>query len=642
MTQIEPKTLNDEDEYISQNPYADCIAGLQIPSQQRTTTQIMHMLPYMESLYSFMDIIKTDNKEKYNDILIELCKQMEYKAIPSNNFALRYGERGNHLYLILSGKVAILIVQNIKCYLNEEEYITHLLNLRKHDEIELLKYTLTLNNTQFYIDDNFDEFVQELSLKRNNTTHSKHFIKQVIETLRYIKRGSKSSSSQQEEQQELTPQSFIDEINYKDISLDKDSRKLLYIPQYVHVNDFTKGQIFGYFALENKSKKRTATLITLEDCEFAEINKETYELLLKTLFEKSRKQCYDIIYSFSIYQSIRKSVFENSYYNFFNYEHNERGTSIINETEPINKVYIIRNGDCSLSTFKSIYELNELIIIYKNYLGIPSTYEEQQNEEFLLSKNFKSNLFREFVFEKKRVNVIKINNRDVLGLDDMLIGKVDNVPHFTVNCESSICEYYTIDKKNYDILYSREKSIEQDQRSYICKKMLCYIERINTYKKRMFNVLESKDKKPLCVIKSNHLASNTRKINRTTLSHFELPKLINKNLNPIIIQDNNNNTNSNSSLDRYNRKKLSFSKKQKVEIYHEKKFTGNNRLLLLQEKRNDTNITNNNYYLNITITNNIKWVNPTINSQYHFIKTSYTTPTNIQSSQNQNSKSNYQ
>ena len=187
--------------------------------------------------------------------------------------------------------------------------------------------------------------------------------------------------------------------------------------------------------------------------------KGTYELLLKTLFEKSRKQCYDIIYSFSMYQSIGKSIFENSYYNFFNYEHNERGTSIINEIEPINKVYIIRNGDCSLSTYKSIYELNELIIIYKNYLGIPSTYEEQQNEEFLLSKNFKSNLFREFVFEKKRVNVIKINNRDVLGLDDMLIGKVDNVPHFTVNCESSICEYYTIDKKNYDILYSREKSI---------------------------------------------------------------------------------------------------------------------------------------------------------------------------------------
>ena len=40
-----------------------------------------------------MDIIKTDN------IFIELCNQMEYKKILSNNFALRYGEKGNHLYL---------------------------------------------------------------------------------------------------------------------------------------------------------------------------------------------------------------------------------------------------------------------------------------------------------------------------------------------------------------------------------------------------------------------------------------------------------------------------------------------------------------------------------------------------------------
>ena len=48
MTQIVTETIN-ENEYIRQNPYADCISGLQIRPERRTTTQIMHMLSSMES-----------------------------------------------------------------------------------------------------------------------------------------------------------------------------------------------------------------------------------------------------------------------------------------------------------------------------------------------------------------------------------------------------------------------------------------------------------------------------------------------------------------------------------------------------------------------------------------------------------------
>ena len=44
------------------------------------------------------------------------------------------------------------------------------------------------------------------------------------------------------------------------------------MPYYEYVKVFSIGQIFSYFALENR--KRTVTIIILEDCEFDVITKQ--------------------------------------------------------------------------------------------------------------------------------------------------------------------------------------------------------------------------------------------------------------------------------------------------------------------------------------------------------------------------------
>ena len=567
---------NLETEYISNNPYLDCITSLTIPPSNRTPNHILQMKPYFQTLPSFMVHFISEPKHFQSTYLNDLCKSFSYQKFSPNNFILHYGERGNTFYIILSGKIAILTLQNKECYLNEEEYLHHLLNLRRNNEIELLKSTITLNNDNFYIDeDNFDEYVYELSHKK---IYSKQLMTEVIETKTYIRntrlQKDNNNNTNINNTTPITPETFMQTVNIQNTSLENEgNRKLLTIPMYTHVNTFSKGQVFGYFALENKTKKRTATLISLDNVELACLDKAKYETLFKPIFDKSRHLFQDLIYSFSIFRSIPRSVFENHYYNFFKYIPKERNCIIIKENESINKVFVLKSGEFALSTYKSIYELNELIILYKNYIGIPATFEEKQNEDFMISKKFNSELYRHFIFDKQHVNVTIIENSDVLGLDDMIIGNDNNVSHFTVKCISSKCELFNIDKNNYNMLYTKEREVDMNQRNYLCQKMLFYIERIKIYKKRMFSVLEQQDKKnKVNVVHKTSLTANVTPNHKERKCYF--PKIVIKNKNIIANNNNNNNDKGRKYMIKFNKRKEMNVKMQKVELYNISKSTG--------------------------------------------------------------------
>jgi len=64
---------------------------------------------------------------------------------------LLLGDIGDKFYIILKGKVSILLDRQIKINLTEEEYYMHLLKLRKYNEINFVNKTIDANKKIFII-----------------------------------------------------------------------------------------------------------------------------------------------------------------------------------------------------------------------------------------------------------------------------------------------------------------------------------------------------------------------------------------------------------------------------------------------------------------------------------------------------------
>ena len=138
-----------------------CLYALEYPPIKRNQEMINHIKTYLKTMPSLMNIISKEQNAGLSENLIEeISIHLRHEYIPRNNLVCRFGERGEKFYIILKGKVTFLVPKLIKCYLNFEEYITYLMQLRKNDEFELLNNLLVQNRILYpFEDDDLDEFL---------------------------------------------------------------------------------------------------------------------------------------------------------------------------------------------------------------------------------------------------------------------------------------------------------------------------------------------------------------------------------------------------------------------------------------------------------------------------------------------------
>ena len=535
--------------------YKKCKDNLLIPPKTRTASQLKQIIPYINTLKSFIFTFKSENESKFSEMLNELCQNMIYEHINKDRFVVKFGERGNVFYVILRGKIAIVIVKYQKIELNEEEYILQLLKYKRFKENELIRLSIALNNNTFHIDENFEKWMSKTLKNENENTYSPEVYKKIKETLKFVRLNVDPFP------EGVNPQKYSDYINYKPYLFENEdavknkNKKIVSLPYYEFVNVFTTGQTFGYFALENANSKRTATIITLEDCEFGVITKQDYDKLLKQVNEKIRKKFYSIIFSLSPFMKIPKKFFENYYYNFFDYHLIERKHVLIQQGEINENVHVLRNGEYSMSFFGNIIDLNNVIISLKKYVDNvvykienedefnnnnnnkisddeeKRYFEEEENDELVLMKSYKSKEFNEKIYEKKNINICLIKDRDLIGLNDM-INFENKKSFFTVVCETNESEIYMI-----QIKLLKRLRIEKEIKIFEKNKIIYLIERLQNYKQNLFKKLELKDfeeRKKRNLI-HEHFLNKNKKNNVNNFSNINnnesLIKIINENKN---------------------------------------------------------------------------------------------------------------
>jgi len=590
------------------SPLVDlCLFSLNYPPKERTDEHNQNIISYLKSLPSFMNIISKEQNMKLSEELInQISKHLHHEYIPKNNIVCQYGEKGEKFYIILKGRVNFIVPKPIKCYLNFDEYMNYLIQLRKNNEYELINNLLAQNRIFFPIDDDdldtyitntFNSYQKYVKKSSKNTQQDKvnqneEKFKKIFSKATYLKMEElinklndlKTDLNANFFEGKYSPSYYIKSNSVLNKELpNSNGRQLVTIYEYEEQNYFENGQNFGYIALQNKNSKRTATAIVTEDCDLGVLTKEEYLKFFEIISLKEKHNLFELLKLYNIFTTVSDNKFIKSYCHHFEYVKFLKNSNIMEINKIKNDIIFFSSGLLMANICMNVIELNNLIIKLKTIrgkiLGLSRSSIEKQlvekaeNNDLLNRKNYMSSEHQKILLKKYNFTLSIISNHYLIGFPDT----VDPFTHtclFDCVCLSAECEGYLIVNKSAELI-NKELKFYNVLENLSIMRMEYNISRLQGLKKEILSKIKKNEKTSAIDsnLKAKKILLNKKKNNSVN------PNELNKNIS---LNLNNKDTNFNGAQNFCIRRNSIFKKK----IY-------NNKKLLLQFKLNSDFIENN-------------------------------------------------
>ena len=581
---ITPKRVNESEIRMTINqlishyksPYDLCINALiQFPSFRNK--EIINLIkPYLKDLIGLMDIVSKEKNEELSDkTLSQIAMNLQYKKINKDKFICKFGEKGNHFYIILKGKVVFLVPKIIKCYLNENEYLSHLIKLKNNGENELLRNIMSINRQYYDLGDDFDYFIRELIEEYNNnnkknsafiTPEIYNILKNMIDEQenKKINDDNENKSQENNDNELININDYIERSKVKDMNLNSKDRKRVNIFMYHITNYYEDGQIFGTVALESKYGKRSATAISLEDCELGLLTKEQYISSLELIHQKSLDVLFNLINSYNILGLAPKKAFDNRFCHMFKCVRFKRGAKLMEENKIIKSVIVFRDGQFVITLNKNILELNELMVkLYKirgKMMGLNENVVKKElssniyNKDYIMNQNFILPETMKLYEKKHNLTISIVNDKLVIGLMDTVDAET-HLPLFNCTCISQTCDGYEITNNSLNLVNKEYACNNNNNRislinvEYFLKRLQLHMKEIeskiekytknlkfaNKMKKNINNINKSEDGEATIIENKKNEDDNNYEIRRNS---FEIKKKNNNEISLVQILGN--------------------------------------------------------------------------------------------------------
>ena len=247
---------------------------------------------------------------------------------------------------------------------------------------------------------------------------------------------------------------FSRSINKQDSEEDLES---YVVYEYQEISKKSSGHTFGELALQHSDSKRTATVITNNDCIFGYLQKDDYENCLSEIEVRRRKTEVNFIMSFSIFDKTNWISFENRYFNYFSRIYYSYGDQLITQGENINQLFFIIKGKFQVKSTLSINDIYKLIRQKSNY----------SFEKIKLQLRHRLN----------EVTLSFCDNKDILGLDDICYDNT-NISFANVYCISSKSLVFTLDKSIMNELVRKSSETSDNLKKVIKKRNNAMLDRL--------------------------------------------------------------------------------------------------------------------------------------------------------------------
>ena len=571
----------------------------------RSKNELLILQCMLESFDSFIQGLKY--ADSYKDILINISLVLTYEESLGNSLLFRFGESGDKFYIILKGKVSILLPKEFTASLDYFSYIKYLTYLFYIKEKELLINILISNMETFYIDK--DTFFKEMSeyksllFRKKETLISKFTftlvsIEQQTEFALFINKVFSYSNahsiifSSDEYIQLVSPDM---NVFYSNNSYNENKHKVVLLT-YTTVSVLGIGESFGEIALQQKNKNiRTASVIVNEPSIFAVLNKETYYKCIREYQKKQRLLKLKFFSELTLFTNVSHRNFELKYFNYFLYKTIPLDTQIIQQGTLPTKVYIIRSGTFEITTFMSYDFLNTIYThktVNKSLMKAFATLNEEQMKV------------------KQNMRITILNANDIVGLDDLLYKG-----HYFVNvkCISKESEVYVVDYDNLKNMIDNSLTLRNNydkamdiRNNILCKRMEDIAMYLNTVKKENYKldsqndvikrIIYNREEKD-CKSKSNATKKNKAIVlNKNTLHNINVH-------NQYVHKELEHNRKSSGNVIAYTKpfipKLLIEDKQQEQHHHHHKSILSDNYLLNTPTTHKHVNMTDKAVYTTV-------------------------------------------
>ncbi len=573
----------------------------------RNENEIFILKNYLMGFEKLINVIK--NNENFNEIINNLSVYLKCEKMNKNTLLMKYGDKGNKCYILLEGKVSILLPKENKIKISFLNYFKHLILLKILEEEELLKNILFENKESKYkiepyiFEELFEKINHFLNKKKKHINfHILNFDEfEIKEILSYI---NEIKNSILPNYKNITPEKYIEStyLNNIENNIYTDDEEVI-IYSYIEITQLEKGQIFGELALQNIDKKRTASIICLTNCIFGTLSRKAYFKCYSDIEIRKRKNNIIFFINLNLFKGMTYNAFETKFFNFFILKHVKKGDKLIIQNEPFKYIYFIKEGEFELNSNINFNEIYQIIL-------------EKRNIKLNLKKIPNPNL-------KEFLKICIIKNNDIIGLNDIIYNK--NIVFVNAICVSKTGTLFQIEKKFLDDIIFRSSIVEnniektvKDKEKIITDRLLNYFNiKHNNFIRKEINDDELikkmfKEKKFNTKFKNPNLLKKRVKSSKYLFNKEKICLTNNNNIN----KNDNNNNNNLTLINNYNYKNTNniFLNKKNIDLNNN--FNNN---LEKENKKEENNISINNYFKksfinNYLLTENIKTNNINNNS----------------------------
>ncbi len=605
-----------------------------LTKRKRKEEHIYFIGHYLSTFSSLREILNISQKNvvDINELILNIGRNLKYEEISNKNLIFRFGDIRDKFYMILSGKVSVLIVKNINIKMSEYEYISHLKYLYSIKEIGLIKYIIELNESIFDKDDIYNIIFNNIEFNPEKG-ESKMFRKKLKpEELDYC------SVEEYIERSKPLINPFLKNLNI---------RKNLQIAIYEEIIKLGEGETFGEMALLD-TNIRNASILCINNCIFGSLSKNMYDNCIKNVQLKLRRKKISFVLNCELFKEVQIEDFERKYFNFFKNFKLNQNDYLFKQGNERNEIYFIKQGEIELYMKTSLNELKNLIKKSEN-IKFDENKEKKELKKIILDNNYN------FLNQLNTFHLFKIKENEIIGLNDYL----DENNNFICDakCISNNTEIYSIHIKYFNDILKTDYKIRTNFKDFINKKNKIMIERLfyirNTLLNQKLNQISYENKKISMKLdkifekeyyekqknsflqnsisfKHFKLNKKNKKIRIKNTSTFMSKKLNNfddnKNLKNIEIKiDNNiiNNNNNNNNKEKILNKFISHTKTNSTE----------NALNLIkkriQKKYNFSNFDNYSSKENNLLLSNSNFSNSIENNKYNLTFKNYFNNKNI-------------
>ena len=268
---------------------------------------------------------------------------------------------------------------------------------------------------------------------------------QKISYINEISHNKILSTSEEKYIQRLDPDVLIesvrqDTINFYD-SFDVISEQNIKLKAYLYyeINQLFDGNIFGELALSDPNSRRSATVVTKEDCYFGTLIKQVYDLSLRAAQEKLRLRNVLFFTRGPIFKGINNNVFLNKFFYTFKKLTYQNGDILFKKGEERKSIIFVEKGELELSRNMTLNDITHIINLLGGIL-------DDKYLTFLCNTYYQFNKY--YYNFRHNIKFCVLKDREIIGLDDMTI---DGKNIFDCKCVSTEkTELYELEYSSFE------------------------------------------------------------------------------------------------------------------------------------------------------------------------------------------------